>query len=202
MSEDVQLPTMLVRTDHAEFRLRVHAAAWSDQCGGTPAGYSVERPGLILLSATAADTSVKAARATLYSPDIAVEFELRQTTEYGYESVSRLTRSRCDGKPTGYTAQVAKLASGAVHLVALAKIPGLLPDIGDDHLWAELSGPRYTTPILRSWVGRIKRSLLESGGIVMAEGWQSNCGVLQVESDVLDNLVSDGIRSGYLKMQA
>ena len=36
----------------------------------------------------------------------------------------------------------------SIHLVALAKIPGLMPNMSDDHLWTELSGPRYTTPLL------------------------------------------------------
>ena len=107
--------------------------------------HSRDYPGLLLLSATGPDTAAKAVRATLYQPDVEAEFVLHvgDTTE-------RMVRAQCDfdGKPVSYSAAVAKLAPGVIHLVALARIPGLMPNMSDDHLWTELSGPRYTTPLL------------------------------------------------------
>jgi hypothetical protein len=75
-----------------------------------------------------------------------------------------------------YGAAVARLAPGVVHLVAVAKIPGLMPNLSEDHLWAELSGPRYTTPLLRSWIPWLKQAMVGSGGIVVAQGMASTVG--------------------------
>jgi hypothetical protein len=190
------LPTLLASSDHGSFRLRCLAVAWSDHCGGTAERYSVEKPGLVLLSAVGPDTSVKAVRALLYSPDIAARFEFEEP-----DSIKRLVRSTVDGKPVGYAASVAKLAPGAVHMVAIAKVPGFMPDIQDDHLWRELSGPRYTTPILRPWVGWLKRKLIEDGKLLMADGHNATAGILAIAPEELDEAVSSGVRCGYLKMR-
>ena len=107
-----------------------------------------------------------------------------------------------DGKPVTYTAAVAKLAPGVIHLVALAKIPGLMPNMSDDHLWAELSGPRYTTPLLRSWIPWLKEAMAQGGGIVVADGFASTVGVLKTEPDELDALVTSGVKEGHLRMVA
>ena len=95
-----------------------------------------------------------------------------------------------------------KLAPGVIHLVALAKIPGLMPNMSDDHLWAELTGPRYTTPLLRAWIPRIKETMVSSGGIVVANGFRATVGVLKTEPEALDEIVSQGVKEGYLHMVA
>jgi hypothetical protein len=105
-----------------------------------------------------------------------------------------------DGKPVTYTAAVTKLAPGVIHLVALAKIPGLMPDMSDDHLWAELTGPRYTTPLLRPWIPWLKTAMRDGGGIVVAESFAATVGVLNMEPDALDEIVSQGIRDRSLTM--
>ena len=87
-----------------------------------------------------------------------------------------------------------------IHLVALAKIPGLMPNMSDDHLWAELSGPRYTTPLLRPWTAWLKEAMAASGGIVVAKGFASEVGVLKTEPEALDELVSQGVRDSHLAM--
>ena len=107
-----------------------------------------------------------------------------------------------DGKPVSYSAAVAKLAPGVIHLVALAKIPGLMPNMSDDHLWAELTGPRYTTPLLRSWIPWLKETMTNGGGIVVANGFRATVGVLKTEPDALDESLSQGVREGYLSMVA
>lgn len=193
MTDAITLPQLLVTSAHSQFRLRVCAAAWSEKHGTDDHNSG----GLVLLSAVGPDTAAKAVRAILHSPDIAADIRLEE--DY---TVRHLTRATVDRKPVGYTAATSKLAPGAVHLVALARIPGLLPDAGDDQLWAELSSPRYTTPLLRPWVGWIKRYLVENGKIVLTDGYNATAGVLQVEQDDLDAVVSYGVRCGYLKMEA
>ena len=155
MSDEVELPSLVVKTGKSEFRLRCHAAAWAAEYGGSVKihrRYSRDYPGVLLLSATGADTAAKAVRATLYQPDVEAEFvlDIDGTAEH-------FLRARLDGKPVSYSAAVAKLAPGVIHLVALARIPGLMPNMSDDHLWAELSGPSYTTPLLRSWLPGSRR---------------------------------------------
>jgi hypothetical protein len=200
MCDEVELPTLVVKTGKSEFRLRCHAAAWAAEYGGTVKihrRYSRDYPGLLLLSATGPDTAAKSVRATLYQPDVAAEFilDLGGTSE-------RMVRAHhgFDGKPVGYGAAVAKLAPGVIHLVALAKIPGLMPNMSDDHLWAELSGSRYTTPLLRSWTAWLKQSMAQGGGIIVAEGYEAAVGVLKTEPEALDEIVSQGVRDRHLAL--
>jgi hypothetical protein len=75
-----------------------------------------------------------------------------------------------------------------------------MPNISDDHLWAELSGPRYTTPLLRPWTAWLKEAMATSGSIVVAEGFASSVGVLKTEPEELDALVASGVKGGHLRM--
>ncbi len=200
MADEIELSALVVKTAKSEFRLRCHAAAWAGEYGGTVKvhrRHGRDYPGLLLLSATGPDTAVKSVRATLYQPDVEAEFvlDIDGTTE-------RLVRAHCDfnGKPVSYSATIAKLAPGVIHLVALARISGVMPNLSDDHLWTELSGPRYTTPLLRPWTAWLKEAMAKSKGIVVANGYASNVGVLKTEPVALDDFVSRGVREGKLAM--
>jgi hypothetical protein len=202
MANEIELPPLVVKTGKSEFRLRCHAAAWAAEYGGSVKihrRHSRDFPGLLLLSATGPDTAAKAVRAALYQPDVEAEFvlDIDGTTE-------RMVRAHCDfnGKPVSYSAAVLKLAPGVIHLVALARIPGLMPNMSDDHLWAELSGPSYTTPLLRSWTAWLKETMAASGGIVIAQGFASTVGVLKTQPDELDSLITSGVKEGHLRMVA
>lgn len=200
MCDEIELPPLVVTTGKSEFRLRCHAAAWADEYGGAVKihrRHSRDYPGLLLLSATGPDTAAKAVRATLYQPDVAAEFALHLAG-----GTERLVRAHgtFNGKPVGYSAAVAKLAPGVIHLVALAQIPGLMPNLSDDHLWTELSGPSYTTPLLRSWVPWIKETMFHRKVIVVAKGYAADVGVLKAEPETLDEIVSKGVRDRYLAM--
>lgn len=202
MSDEIKLPSLIVKTGKSEFRLRCHAAAWSAVFGGSVKihrRHSRDFPGLLLLSATGPDTAAKAVRATLYQPDIHAEFILDDG-----DTTPQVIKARTvyDGKPVSYGAAVLKLAPGVIHLVAVAKLPGLMPNMSDDHLWSELSGPRYTTPLLRSWVPWLKKAMTTEGGIVLAKGLAANVGVLRTEPDDLDDLVMLGVKKGHLQMVA
>jgi len=199
VSDEVVLPPLVMKTAKSEFRLRCHAAAWASEYGGRMKlrrRHGQDYPGLLVLSATGPDTSVKSVRATLYQPDVEAEFVLES------ETTARMLKARLasDGKPVTYTAAVTKLAPGVIHLVALAKIPGLMPDMSDDHLWAELTGPRYTTPLLRAWIPWLKSAMSDGGGIVVANGFAATVGVLKTEPEALDELVSQGVREQFLTM--
>ena len=201
MENEIELPPLVIKTGKSEFRLRCHAAAWAGEYGGTVKvhrRHSRDYPGLLMLSATGPDTAVKSVRATLYQPDVEAEFLL-----YG-DTAQQMVKARTafDGKPVTYSAAVAKLAPGVIHMVALARIPGLMPNMSDDHLWAELSGPRYTTPLLRPWTAWLKEAMAAGGGIVVANSFSATVGVLKTESDELDTLVASGVKEGHLRMVA
>ena len=202
MADEIVLPSLVVKTSKSEFRLRCHAAAWASEYGGkmnVRRRYLQDCPGLLMVSATGPDTAVKSVRATLYEPDVEAEFVLETN-----DKIERMVRAKIDfdGKPVVYGAAVTKLAPGVIHLVALAKIPGIMPDMTDDHLWAGLTGPRYTTPLLRSWIPWLKEVMIQGGSIVATEGFASAVGVLRVEPDELDAMVTMGVKEGYLRMVA
>lgn len=201
MAGEIELPPLIVKTTKSEFRLRSHAAAWASEYGGKLKVYGRNRdcPGLLMLSATGPDTAVKSVRATLYQPDVEAELVL----ENG-DTFQQMIKAKTafDGKPVTYSATVVKLAPGVIHLVALAKISGLVPNMSDDHLWAELTSPRYTTPLLRAWIPWLKQVMAQGGGIVVADGFASTVGVLKTEPDELDALVTLGVKEGNLQMVA
>jgi len=202
VAEEINLPSLVVKTTKSEFRLRCHAAAWSGEYDGKARvgrRHRKDCPGLLLLSVTGPDTAVKSVRASLYQPQVDASFVLE-----GGEDTRRmlLAKSKIDGKPVVYRAGVARLAPGVVHLVALAKIPGLMPNVSDDHLWAELTGPRYTTPVLRSWIPWLKEAMTRSGGLVLADGFACTVGVLKIEPEELDGLVTLGVKEGHLRLVA
>jgi hypothetical protein len=199
MAEEIELPPLIIKTAKSEFRLRCHAAAWANEYGGRMKlrrRYGNECPGLLLLSATGPDTAVKSVRATLYQPDVDAEFVLQ------VGNTERMLKARItsDNKSVTYSAAVTKLAPGVIHLVALAKIPGLMPNMSDDHLWAELTGPRYTTPLLRAWIPWLKDAITQDGSIVVANGFESMVGVLKTAPEELDALVTLGVKEGHLRM--
>lgn len=202
MSDEVELPSLVVKTSKSEFRLRCHAAAWSSEYGGLVQVHrrrSENYAGLLLLSATGPDTAAKSLRATLYEPDIRAEFELEGSHLEASMVKAGLT---FNSKPVTYNAAITKLAKGVIHLVAIAKIPGLMPNMSDDHLWSELTGPNYTTPLLRSWIPWLKQAMTKDGKIVVAEGLNARVGVLKTEPVDLDALVMRGVKHGHLRLVA
>lgn len=202
MADDIEIPELVVKTTKSQFRLRCHAISWAREYGGTikmNRRHGRECPGLLLLSATGPDTAVKSLRATLYQPDVEAEFLLQ-----GEETSEQMVKARVffGGKPVVYQAALTKLAPGVIHMVALAKIPGLMPNMSDEHLWGELSGTRYTTPLLRSWIPWLKQAMAQEGKIIEGQGLASSVGVMKIEPDDLDALVSLGVKDGHLHMVA
>lgn len=202
MADEIEIPELVVKTSKSQFRLRCHAVSWAKGYGGRTRMYrrcGMECPGLLMLSVTGPDTAVKSVRATLYQPDVDAEFLLETD-----DAIQQMVKARIlfDGKPVVYGAAMAKLATGVIHMVALAKIPGLMPNMSDDHLWGELTGPQYTTPLLRLWIPWLKEAMATDERIVAGDGFASSVGVLKIEPDELDALVSLGIKDGHLHIVA
>lgn len=59
-----------------------------------------------------------------------------------------------------YIARLCHLTGSHWHVVAVAAEPRFLPNISDDALWGLLTGPLFTTPLLRAWVPYIRQQML------------------------------------------
>jgi len=105
---------------------------------------------------------------------------------------------RCEA---GYTIHKSKLDYDQWHMLAIAKYPGLLPVVSDESLWQELRSERHTTPLLRSWVPWLKEQMLEESYLDKCECFQCEAGCVSIDHGGLDDLVTEGIKSGNLRVE-
>ena len=132
----------------------------------------------------------------LYERSVTVGFRLRV-----FDNPSRSLEKARNGHVVGYEARTARIGPGAVHLVARAKLDGLMADISAAALWQELSGDRFTTPLLRCWTPWLRQRLIEEELLVEADGHNCSAGLLSATPEELDKLVADGVRLGNLNLQ-
>ena len=59
----------------------------------------------------------------------------------------------------GYRLVTHRLGFGSIHALFTCRQPGFLPNDSDDALWQELKQERFTTPLLRGWLGYIRKEL-------------------------------------------
>lgn len=111
-----------------------------------------------------------------------------------------LTRqfSHVNRRGLGYHGDIFKIGLNMAHAFFWSKDWGLLLGTSDDHLWAALRDVRFTTPLLREWVPYVKSQLLIKGMLKEAYCWNCECGVLDLLTPGLDNIVSEGVRSRAL----
>jgi hypothetical protein len=147
---------------------------------------------ITILSVAGPETAVKSLAATLYS-DARVKFETDVPPTFGrYSAPTR--------HPDGYKIHRHRMDFNTWHILAVAKVEGLLPVLSEESLWQELRSDRYTTPLLRSWVPWLMEQLLESRALVQLEQVGCNAGLLRASDDVLDKLVSQGLQQGTLRI--
>jgi hypothetical protein len=82
----------------------------------------------------------------------------------------------------------------------VARTPGFMPLVSEEALWQELNNVRFTTPILRSWLPHIEASLREQDYLEDAYCFNAPCGVLNLNTEALDKIVSEGITLGKLSI--
>ena len=147
---------------------------------------------ILLLSVVGPETSVKALTAGLRSPA-----KDQQRIDYGAQvgNVSRTFLARC---AEGYRVYRAKLDYGLWHVLCLAQRPGFLPVLTEATFWQLLRKSPFTTPVLREWVPWLYGAMKKKEALV--ELTQSGCqaGLVIADNDVLDALVSQGLRQGHL----
>lgn len=98
----------------------------------------------------------------------------------------------------GYLSDTHRLGLNTVHAFFWVKSFGFMLDTSDAHLWRELRDTRYTTPLLREWLPWVKAQLLLREHIKEAYCFNCNCGVLNLATPKLDEIVSEGVRTGAL----
>lgn len=100
----------------------------------------------------------------------------------------------------GYTGYVHRLDYGLDHAMFITRQPGFMVVSSEPALWQELNDNRFTTPILREWVPYVAGKLKEQDLLVECESFNCSCGFLACTSKELDEIVSDGIKSGEIKI--
>ena len=149
---------------------------------------------ILLLSVVGPETSVKALTAGLRSSG-KDQKRIEYSADVGNLNLVRLTRC-----PDGYRTYRTKLDYGLWHVLFLARREGFLPAMTEEAVWQFLQSDRFTTPLLREWVPWLYSQMKEREGII--ELTQNGChaGIVLAENEVLDELVSEGIREGHLSI--
>jgi hypothetical protein len=148
---------------------------------------------LMVASVVSNPTSIKAFRAGLFSKG--ASFVVVQVNRWGNEVEHRLARYE-----NGYTLKTHRLAGDTFQLLAVARLPGLLTVSSDEGLWRELSGPRFTTPVLREWVPWLRQRLEAEEWLQNVDSVQCNAVRLTVTEEQLDGLVCEGLREGRISI--
>lgn len=173
------LGELTISTKDTGFRYHLDAMGTLDESGGM----------ILILSAIASESAIKALRACLHR---AAKAEFRADCQ----GFNRHTNLQPCGQ--GYRFHAAKLGPGTWHALALAKSPGLIPKLSNDSLWAELQRNGYTTPLLPAWLGWLRTELESRGHLKRLHSFQCDGAVLDLTSEALDELVSDGLRQKHI----
>lgn len=191
--QDVQEPTHLVgdfdievyssgkgrRVSCSRFKLRCDAIALHEK-------------EILLLSVVGSETAVKALTAGLRS---SVKDQKRLEYSVHLGSVNETDLTKC---PEGYCIYRTRLGYGLWHVLCLAKREGFMPVVNDETVWRFLQSSQFSTPLLRGWIPWLCEEMRKRDIIV--ELTQSGCraGLMQADNEVLDKLVSRGVKKGYL----
>ncbi len=97
-----------------------------------------------------------------------------------------------------FAVHVHPLGYGQVHALFLAIDPQFIRVISDEAVFAALKQTTFTTPILRSWVPALAKSLKDKGLLDPLWCFRCQCGIITAEDEHLDASVTDGVKSGSL----
>jgi len=147
---------------------------------------------ILLLSVVGPETGVKALTAGLRSSG-SDQQRIDYSAQVGEVHNTRLTKC-----PESYRVYRTKLEYGLWHVLLLSRRESFLPVLTEETVWQQLRGSRFTTPLLRSWLPWLVQGMKRREHIV--ELTQSGCqaGLLLVDDAALDDLVSEGVRTGHL----
>jgi hypothetical protein len=105
---------------------------------------------------------------------------------------------RLTSSADGYFCHVHRLDYCLCHALYVTKMPGFMRVVTEEALWQELNDTRFTTPLLREWVPYIQEELRLAELLEEAHVFNCTCGVLSAQTKHLDEIVSEGLRSGAI----
>lgn len=175
------LGTFRLVTDDTTFTYKLAALATLGATNGM----------IAILSTVASQTAIKALHACL-SKAAKTEFSAECD---GFYASRELTA--CD---SGYRFHTTKFSFGTWHSLAVARLPGLICTLTDASLWNELSRQAFTTPLLPSWTPWLRTELERQEYLRPLHSFQCAGAVLNLTSEALDEVVSDGLRRRKLKI--
>lgn len=94
----------------------------------------------------------------------------------------------------GYQVFTHKLGYGMAHALFVTRMPGFMKVVSEESLWQELKSTRFTTPILREWMGHIEERLRDEERLEDAHVFNCRCGILSATTQKLDEIVSEGLQ--------
>lgn len=98
----------------------------------------------------------------------------------------------------GYLVYTHRMDFGQAHALMITKAPGFMRIVTDETIWQELTDNRFSTPVLREWVPYISRQMRERDILEEAHCFNCNCGYMSATTTSLDEIVSEGIRTGSI----
>jgi hypothetical protein len=100
-----------------------------------------------------------------------------------------------------YQCDLHRLPYNTVHCTARLKDETLLPLLSDQMLWQHLNGPRFTTPLLRSWTPWLRQALCKEGFLAPLMAFQCQPAMVTLNDAQLDSTVARGVAGGYLPIR-
>jgi hypothetical protein len=101
----------------------------------------------------------------------------------------------------GYTILRHSLGLDQWHVLAITKDWRFLASAQEGRLWQLLKSDRFTTPLLRPWIGPLARRLREKNQLRDAVNYRAAGVMLLVNEKKLDEIVSDGVHEGLFKLE-
>ena len=146
---------------------------------------------LYVLSVAGPAAAIKATNAALLT-DARTRFTMDIP---GHGSHNPLRRPR----DTKYRIRKARLGQmNTWHLLAIADVPGLIPNLSEDAVWRALMSEEITTPLLRKWLPYVTRQLRALDHLEKLLSWGCQAALLTADSDDVDDIVSRGLRDGEI----
>jgi hypothetical protein len=157
-----------------------------------------DRTGLLyLLGVVGPQASVKSLRATL-NAKVAATFTLEGLHCDDGAGKGGFAQGFRPQEGTKYLVHQHPLGYGQAHALFLSTDPGFLKESSDESLFAALKSPRFTTPLLRSWVGPIAKDLKAQGLLSPLWCFRCRCAVVTAKDEDLDACVTRGVKGGKL----
>lgn len=100
----------------------------------------------------------------------------------------------------GYNCHKTKLGYDTWHMLAVSRDPKFLATYSVDAVMQKLMSQEYTTPLLKSWGPKIVESLTSADYLTRLVCFQCDCGLLSLDDDKLDEVVSCGVSQNLFPM--